>query len=75
MKLYVVVEAKDGYQAVFALPEFDPAFTDNVIVLADTRDDKPLNDVEGPFRMIVPADKRHARWVRQVTAITLHTAP
>jgi hypothetical protein len=35
MKLYVVVKAADGYEAVFALPEFDPDFTDRVILLAD----------------------------------------
>jgi len=31
MKLYVVVEAADGYRAVFALAEFDPDFTDRVM--------------------------------------------
>ena len=28
MKSYVIVDASDGYQVVFALPEFDPGFTD-----------------------------------------------
>lgn len=32
---YLVVEASDGYRAVFALPELDPASTDRVILLAD----------------------------------------
>lgn len=75
LKLYVLVEARDGYQVLFALPEFDPGFTDNVIVLADARDGKPLTDAEGPLRLVVPGDKRHARWVRQVSEITVQTAP
>jgi DMSO/TMAO reductase YedYZ molybdopterin-dependent catalytic subunit len=64
MKLYVVVEAADGYRAVFALAEFDPDFTDRVILLADRRDGHPLSSKEGPFRIVVPGEKRHARWVR-----------
>jgi DMSO/TMAO reductase YedYZ molybdopterin-dependent catalytic subunit len=66
MALYVVVEAADGYRAVFALAELDAAFTDRVTLLADHRDGKPLSAREGPFQIIVPGEKKHARWVRQV---------
>jgi DMSO/TMAO reductase YedYZ molybdopterin-dependent catalytic subunit len=66
---YLVVEAADGYRAVFALPELDPAFTDRVILLADRRDGKALGGKEGPLRVIVPGEKRYARWVRQVIAL------
>jgi hypothetical protein len=66
---YLVVEAADGYRAVFALPELDPAFTDCIILLADRREGKPLGGTEGPLRVIVPGEKRHARWVRQVIAL------
>jgi DMSO/TMAO reductase YedYZ molybdopterin-dependent catalytic subunit len=68
---YLVVEAADGYRAVFALPELDPAFSDRVILLADRRDGKPLAGKEGPLRVIVPGEKRHSRWVRQVVALKL----
>ena len=68
---YLLVEAADGYQAVFALPELDPAFTDRVVLLADRRDSKPLSTLEGPLRIIIPDEKRHARWVRQVTSLTI----
>ena len=67
----VLVEAADGYQAVFALAELDPALTDRVVLLADTRDGQPLGPKEGPWRLVVPGDKRPARWVRQVTAVTV----
>ncbi len=71
---YLVVEAADGYRVVFALPELDPACTDRVILLADRRDGKPLNDKEGPLRLVVSGEKRHIRWVRQVVALRLGQA-
>ena len=61
-----IVEASDGYRAGFALAELDPAFTDRVILLADHRDGKALAAKEGPLQIIVPGEKKHARWVRQV---------
>jgi DMSO/TMAO reductase YedYZ molybdopterin-dependent catalytic subunit len=68
---YLVVEAADGYRAVFALPELDTAFSSRVILLADRREGKPLDTKEGPLRVIVPGEKRHARWVRQVIALKI----
>jgi DMSO/TMAO reductase YedYZ molybdopterin-dependent catalytic subunit len=69
---YVLVEAQDGYRAVFALAEADPSQTDRVILLADSKDGAPLSPAEGPWRIVVPGEKRPARWVRQVTAISVH---
>ncbi len=69
----LVVEATDGYRAVFALPELDPAFTDDVVLLADRRDGKALSGKEAPLRVVVPGDKRQARWVRQVIGLTIKT--
>ncbi len=66
---YVMVEASDGYRALFSLPEIDPASTDRVILLADRRAGKPLDKKEGPLRIVIPAEKRHARWVRQVVGV------
>jgi DMSO/TMAO reductase YedYZ molybdopterin-dependent catalytic subunit len=66
---YLVVEASDGYRAVFALPELDPASTDRVVLLADRRDGSPLDARDGPLRVVVPGEKRHSRWVRQVVSL------
>ena len=74
MKFYVIVEASDEYQVVFALAEFDPGFTDRVILLADKRDGHPLSAPEGPFRIVVPGEKRHARWVREVIDLDIQQA-
>src|SRR5437016_8070081 len=42
LALYLVVDAADQYRAVFALPELDHVFTDRGVLLADSRDGKPL---------------------------------
>jgi hypothetical protein len=67
----LLVEAADGYRAVIALPELDPAFTDKQIILAFLKDGKPLDDKEGPYRIVIPDEKRMARWVRQVTLLRI----
>jgi DMSO/TMAO reductase YedYZ molybdopterin-dependent catalytic subunit len=66
---YLMVEAADGYRAVFALADLDPTFTDRLILLADRRGGKPLDQKEGPLRVVIPAEKRHSRWVRQVVSL------
>jgi len=72
---YLLVEAAEGYRVLFALPELDPAFTDHVILLADRADGHPLDNKEGPFRLVVPGEKRRARWVRQVTSLKVVQLP
>ncbi|QEH34554.1 Oxidoreductase molybdopterin binding domain protein [Aquisphaera giovannonii] len=69
LSYYLLVQADDGYRAVFALPELDPEFTDEVVLLADRRDGKALDDREGPFRIVAPGEKRQARWVRRVASL------
>jgi DMSO/TMAO reductase YedYZ molybdopterin-dependent catalytic subunit len=71
---YLVVEAADGYRVVFALPELDPACTDQVILLADRRDGKAIDTKDGPLRVIVPGEKRHIRWVKQVVTLRVGRA-
>ena len=67
----LLVEAADGYRAVIALPELDPAFTDKQTLLAFLRDGKPLGEKEGPYRIVIPDEKRMARWVMQVTTLKI----
>lgn len=71
---HLVVEASDGYRAVFALPELDPAWTDRLILLADRKDGRPLDSKDGPLRVIVPGEKRHGRWVKQVVSLRVGRA-
>ena len=71
---YLTVEAKDGYRAVFAWAELDSTFMDKAVYVVTTRDGKPLSDKDGPFQLVVPGEKRAARWVRQVTALRIRQA-
>jgi hypothetical protein len=65
----------DGYRAVFAVAELDTSFTDRSVLLADGKDGAPLAMNEGPFRVVVPGERRPARWVRGVTRISIVAAP
>jgi hypothetical protein len=59
----MVVEAKDGYRATFAWAELDSSFMDKSVYVVTKRDGKPLSDKDGPFQLLVPGEKRSARWV------------
>ena len=67
----LLVEAADDYRVVIAFPELDPACTDQQILLACLRDGKPLDDKEGPYRIVIPTEKRMARWVRQIEKLKI----
>jgi hypothetical protein len=67
----LLVEAADDYRVVIALPEVDPRFTDKQFILAFLKEGKPLDDKEGPYRIVIPDEKRMARWVRQVTTLKI----
>jgi hypothetical protein len=71
---YVIVRAADGYRALFSLAETDPMFRERTLLLCYRKDGGPLPGKEGPLRLLVADEKRHARWVRQVTAIDLGRA-
>lgn len=69
----VIVQARDGYRVVFALAELDPSLGNARMLLATHADGQPLQAAEGPVRLVIPDERRAARWVRQVERITLHT--
>ena len=75
MASYVVAEASDGYRVVYSLAELDSDFQDSEVIVADTLNDSPLGEKQGPFKMVAPHDKRPARWVRMLRSLTVTTAP
>ncbi|MEP6633809.1 MAG: hypothetical protein ABJA62_06325 [Luteimonas sp.] len=72
---YVLVTARDGYRAVYALADFDPSLGNRKVYLVDRCDGKPLDDHDGPLRLLAPDESRPARWVRQVQSIAVVAAP
>lgn len=74
LRKYVIVKAADDYEAVFALPELDPEFASRSILLVDRVDGEPLSKDVGPYRLVVPGEKKMARWVRQVNMLEVKVA-
>ena len=72
---YVRVVSSDGQTAFFALAELDPGFSRKTVLVGDQRNGQPLDAVEGPCRVFVPDEQRHARWVRGVVRIDVGTVP
>jgi hypothetical protein len=68
---YLQAEAADGYRAVFSWAELDPGIAEKPVYLVLKRDGKELADKEGPFELVVPGEKRNARWVRQLQALRI----
>ena len=74
MSKYLLVKSGDGYEVLFSLPEVDSTFASRVIILADKMDGQPLPAGKGPFRIVVPGEKKPARWIWEVTTMTVRFA-
>ena len=71
---YLLVKCADGYEVLFSLAELDSSFTDRVVTLAYESDGKPLPAGTGPFRLVVPGEKKPARSGHQVVAMVVKFA-
>ena len=72
LRAYVVMTGKDGFQAVYALAELDKDFHDDVVILADHVDGKPLPEKEAPWRVASSGDKKGWRSVFGLARIEAH---
>jgi hypothetical protein len=52
----------------------DTTFMDKSMYLVTKRDGKPLSEKDGPFQLVAPGEQKGARWVWQVTALTIRQA-
>ncbi len=71
LRLVVVIEAKDGYIATFALAELLPENGNREVWAAVTVDDKPLTDRDSPLTLIVPGDQKPERFVHGIKSIRI----
>ncbi len=71
LALRVRAEASDGYAAAFSLAELDDGFGKTDAIVAFQRDGQPLGTDLGPFRLVVPSDKRAGRWVRNLIKLSV----
>lgn len=69
--LVVRVISADGYSAAVTLMEADTTFSPTPALLALTMDGRPLDEHNGPVKLIVPGDRRQGRHVRRVSRLVV----
>jgi hypothetical protein len=67
----VIVKGRDGFVAVLAIAETAMSFKGQPVILADEEDGKPLNDKEGPYRLVIGGEAKPPRSVWGVVEIEL----
>jgi hypothetical protein len=71
---YLVAVAADSYRTVLSAGELDSTLTGRVPLVVDRQDGQPLPASDGPWRLVVPGDRRPARWVRQLVRLQMESA-
>jgi hypothetical protein len=66
----VIAEGTDKYSVLYSLAEVDPSIHTGDILVADSMDGQKLGK-DGMFKMISTEEKRPARWVRNLAAISV----
>ncbi len=65
-------EGTDGSWVLYSASELTPILRETASIVALTVDGKPLGD-EGAFKIVIAGEKRPARWVRNLKALTVVT--
>jgi hypothetical protein len=66
----IVAEGMDHYSVLYSLAEVDPSIHTGDVIVADTLDGQKLGK-DGAFKMVSSEEKRPARWVRNLTSISV----
>jgi hypothetical protein len=66
----VVAGGTDGYSVLYSLAEVDPAIHTGDVIVADTLDGQKLSK-DGAFKLVSSEERRPARWVRNLTSISV----
>jgi hypothetical protein len=66
----IVAEGTDNYGVLYSLAEVDPSIHNGNVIVADSVDNHKL-DKDGAFKLVSTEEKRPARWVRNLAAITV----
>lgn len=73
LRSVVKVSSADGFVALVAMAETVEAFTERPVMLAWARNGQALSERHGPFQLVVPADLKPGRNVRQVKVLEVIT--
>jgi hypothetical protein len=66
----IVASGTDNYGVLYSLAEVDPAIHTGDVIVADTLDGQKLTK-DGAFKMVSSEERRPARWVRNLTSISV----
>jgi len=66
----IVAQGTDSYGVLYSLAEVDPAIHTGDVIVADTLDGQKLGK-DGAFKMVSSEERRPARWVRNLTSISV----
>ena len=66
----IVAQGTDSYGVLYSLAEVDPAIHTGDVIVADTLDGQKLGQ-DGAFKMVSSEERRPARWVRNLTSISV----
>ncbi|MDP1861732.1 MAG: molybdopterin-dependent oxidoreductase [Gemmatimonadaceae bacterium] len=75
LRRVIMLVGADGYRAAIALSEIDPTIGGRRAIVVDREDGAALPQAEGPRRIIIEADVRPTRWVRQLIRIDVVDLP
>jgi DMSO/TMAO reductase YedYZ molybdopterin-dependent catalytic subunit len=65
----VLVTGADGHRVAFSLAELDAGYGNQKVLMADEVAGLKLKPEHGPWRLVVPSDRHHGRWIRQVIKV------
>lgn len=71
----VVVGASDDYQIALSAAAVAMDSKGERFLIAFDRDGEPLDDTQGPAKLIVTGDPRRVRWVRMMSSVALVRLP
>ncbi|QHN03704.1 molybdopterin-dependent oxidoreductase [Granulicella sp. WH15] len=69
---YLRAEGTDHYWVLYSASEFETTVHNAEVIVALTLDGKPLAE-DGQFKLVAGAEKKPARWVRNLAALTFVT--
>ena len=71
LRMALLASGADDYSVAVSMAEVDSTVADGKLIVAVQRDHATLPPEEGPFRLAVEKDHRPARWVKNLTRLTI----
>ena len=66
----IIAQGTDGYGALYSIGEVDPAIHTGEVIVADSMNGQKLTK-DGAFKLISTEERRPARWVRNLSTISV----